>query len=143
MYIRLECSWWNHPLARSKFTVISQKEIKTIKDIRKVKLFYDPELSDPEEEPELETAPGAPDTAVGVPTQEDREQEEEDIQKEQVQACEEHTAELQKTSYLYQRYCQLTPNWAPSPQRAGNLIPDKSMDYSQVNCLFSVQFALS
>ena len=103
MYIRLECSWWNHPLARSKFTVISQKEIKTIKDIRKVKLFYDPELSDPEEEPELETAPGAPDTAVGVPTQEDREQEEEDIRKEQLQACKEHTAELQKTSYLYQQ----------------------------------------
>ena len=77
-----------------------------------------------------------------MPTQEDREQEEEDIRKEQVQACEEHTAELQKTSSLYQRYCQLTPNWAPSPQRAGNLIPDKSMDYSQVNCLFSVQFSL-
>jgi len=72
LYIRLECSWWNHPLARSKFTVISQKEIKTIKGIRKVKLFYDPELSDPEEEPEIETVPGAPDTAVGGPIQEDR-----------------------------------------------------------------------
>jgi len=41
--------------------------------------------------------------AVGVPTQEDREREEEAIRKEQVHACEEHTAELQKTSYLYQQ----------------------------------------
>ena len=103
LYIRLECSWWNHPFAKSKFKVTSQNEIKTIKGIPKVKLFYDPELSDPEEGPELEMAPGVSDTAVGKPTQESHEREEEAIRREQVQTCEEHTAELQKTSYLYQQ----------------------------------------
>ncbi len=103
LYIRLECSWWNHPFAKNKFKIISLKEIKTLKGIRKVKLFYDPELSDPEEEPELETAPGASDKAVAAPTQDDRDRKEEDIRKEQVQACEEHTAEIQKVSYLYQQ----------------------------------------
>jgi len=40
-------------------------------------------------------------------------------------------------------YCQLKPNLAPSTRGAGNLIPDKSTDYVQANCLFSVQFSLS
>ena len=44
---------------------------------------------------------------------------------------------------LFHWYCQLKPNLAPSTRGAGNLIPDKSMDYSQVNGLFSVQFSLS
>ncbi len=40
-------------------------------------------------------------------------------------------------------YCQLKPNLALSTRGAGNLIPDKSMDYRQVYCLFNVQFSLS
>ncbi len=44
---------------------------------------------------------------------------------------------------LIRRYCQLKPNLAPSTRGAGNLISDKSMGYSQANCLFSVQFSLS
>jgi HD-GYP domain-containing protein (c-di-GMP phosphodiesterase class II) len=103
LYIKLECSWWNHPFAKSKFKITSRKEIKTLKGIPKVKLFYDPDLSDPEEESELETVPSVSDTAVGVPTQEDRDRDEEAIRKEQIHACEEHTAEIQKASYLYQQ----------------------------------------
>ena len=40
-------------------------------------------------------------------------------------------------------YCQLKPNLDPSTHGTGNLTPGKSMDYSQVKCLFSVQFSLS
>ena len=53
MYVKLECSWWKHPFATNKFKVTSQKEIHIIKGITKLKLFYDPALSDsapPEEE---------------------------------------------------------------------------------------------
>ena len=103
LYIKLECSWWNHPFAKSKFKITSQKEIKTLKGIRKVKLFYDPDLSDPEEEPEIEAAQDVSAGAATAPTQEDLEREQEALRKEQVQACEEHTAELQKASYLYQQ----------------------------------------
>jgi len=45
--------------------------------------------------------------------------------------------------YAWIGYCQLKQNLAPSKCGAGNLIPDKSMDYSLVNILFSVQCSLS
>ena len=40
-------------------------------------------------------------------------------------------------------YCQLKPDLAPVTRGTWILIPDKLMDYGQVNCLLSVQFALS
>ncbi len=103
LYIKLECSWWNHPFAKSKFKITSNKEISTIKAMRKVTLFYDPELSDPEEPNPIETMVEASDAGGGEPSQEDLERQEEEIRKEQIQACEEHTAELQKASYVYQQ----------------------------------------
>jgi len=103
LYIRLECSWWNHPFAKSKFKIVSEKEIKTIKGIGKVKLFYDPDLSDPEEEDSNKAAQDGSEAAVLEPTELDREREEENLRKAQVQACEDHMAELQKASYLYQQ----------------------------------------
>ena len=48
MYIKLECSWWRHPFAANKFKLASQKDLKTIKKIGKLTLYYDPDLSDPE-----------------------------------------------------------------------------------------------
>ncbi len=51
--------------------------------------------------------------------------------------------DLHARSLALCRYCQLKPDLALSTRGAGSLIPDKSMDYSQVNCLFSVQFSLS
>ncbi len=103
LYIKLECSWWNHPFAKNKFKVTSKKEITTIKGMRKVTLFYDPELSDPEEVVSVEAVAEDP-ASVGVdPSQEELERQKEEIRKEQIQACEEHSAELQKASYLYQQ----------------------------------------
>ena len=40
-------------------------------------------------------------------------------------------------------YCQLKPNWAPSRRGATTLIPDKSMDYLEANCVLRVEFSLS
>ncbi len=56
LFVKLECSWWNHPFTKNTFKVQSQKEIKTIRSIKKLKLFYDPSLSTPlpEETPESE-----------------------------------------------------------------------------------------
>jgi len=56
-----------------------------------------------------------------------------------------HPAKLHNASSSngQRRYCQLKPNLAPSTRGASKLVPDKSMDYSQVNCLLSVQFSLS
>jgi HD-GYP domain-containing protein (c-di-GMP phosphodiesterase class II) len=103
LYIKLECSWWNHPFAKSKFKISSAKEIKTIKGIPKVKLFYDPELSDPEEAGEGGEPQDVHESVAGVPTQEECERKQEEIRTGQIQACEDHTAELQKASYLYQQ----------------------------------------
>lgn len=103
LYIKLECSWWNHPFAKNQFKVTSKKEIATIKGMRKVTLFYDPELSDPEEVVTVETVAEIPESINGGPNQEELERQEEELRKEQIQACEDHTAELQKASYLYQQ----------------------------------------
>ncbi len=47
LHIKLECSWWAHPFATSRFKIASQKDIEIIRGIRKLKLYYDPGLSDP------------------------------------------------------------------------------------------------
>ena len=104
LYVKLECSWWNHPFAKNKFKVTSQKEINTIKGIKKLQLFYDPELSDssPEESTPDDSLDISKSQSTG-PTQEDLQREQEEIRQEQIQACSEHTTELQKASYLYQQ----------------------------------------
>ena len=59
LFVKLECSWWNHPFTKNTFKVQSLKEIKTIRSIKKLKLFYDPALSSPlpEETPDSEDIP--------------------------------------------------------------------------------------
>jgi len=47
LYVKLECSWWAHPFATSRFKIVTQKDIEIIQGIRKLKLYYDPMLSDP------------------------------------------------------------------------------------------------
>lgn len=47
LYVKLECSWWAHPFATSRFKIGTQKDIEIIRGIRKLKLYYDQELSDP------------------------------------------------------------------------------------------------
>ena len=71
MFVKLDCSWWRHPFATNKFKVTSRKDLETIKKISKLKLFFDPTLSNklpPSEEeeeipsnpPESETEPDSP-----------------------------------------------------------------------------------
>lgn len=45
-YVKLECSWWRHPFAKNIFKVTTAAELRLIKKISKLTLFYDPELSD-------------------------------------------------------------------------------------------------
>jgi HD-GYP domain-containing protein (c-di-GMP phosphodiesterase class II) len=47
MYVKLECSWWAHPFATSRFKITTQQDIETIRGIRRLKLYYDTALSDP------------------------------------------------------------------------------------------------
>jgi len=47
------------------------------------------------------------------------------------------------TEHKYPRHCQLKSDLADWTYGANSLIPDKSMNYNPVNCLFSVQFSLS
>lgn len=75
MYVKLECSWWRHPFATNKFKVTNRKDLQTIRKISKLKLYYDPDLSDPEaafeegeESVETDAAPPTPqetDTTTG------------------------------------------------------------------------------
>lgn len=47
LYVKLNCSWWAHPFTTSRFKISSSKDIEAIRKIRKLKLYYDPALSDP------------------------------------------------------------------------------------------------
>ncbi len=54
LYVKLECSWWAHPFATSRFKIVSQNDIETIRGIRKLKLYYDLGFSDPPPSEQLE-----------------------------------------------------------------------------------------
>ncbi len=106
MYIRLECSWWNHPFAKSKFKIRSTKEIETLRGIKKVKLFYDPGLSD------LNIAEDTHSQTNGSSSEEEQaenaevlsdQKSEADGKEEQIQACRDHAAHIEKGGILYQQ----------------------------------------
>jgi hypothetical protein len=48
------------------------------------------------------------------------------------------TFRVEKPTQEFFGFCQLKPNLVPSTRKSRNLIPEKSMGYSQVNGLFSV-----
>ncbi len=48
MYVKLGCSWWKHPFTNNQFKVMNKKDLSTIRNISKLTLNYDPDLSDPE-----------------------------------------------------------------------------------------------
>lgn len=107
LYIKLECSWWNHPFAKSKFKITSQKEISTLRAIRKGKLFYDPDLSDSEPTQLTQNVPDHSDEVSDTdsrPSSEVAEQKSsEEIRQERIHACRMHSAELEKAGFLYQQ----------------------------------------
>jgi len=47
LYVKLECSWWRHPFTKNTFKIHSQKELVTIRGIKHLKAYYDPDRSDP------------------------------------------------------------------------------------------------
>ncbi len=55
MYVKLKCSWFKHPFATNSFKVTSIQDLQTIKKISSLKLYYDPDLSDPDSLPSSET----------------------------------------------------------------------------------------
>lgn len=105
LFVKLECSWWNHPFAKSTFKISSTKEIRTIRGIKNVKVFYDPELSDPDVTPITEAAEdisehpsqpySSPETVLPVASVEE-------VKQQRIQACREHAEQLEKTGLVYQ-----------------------------------------
>ncbi|MDR4461582.1 MAG: DUF3391 domain-containing protein [Nitrospirales bacterium] len=49
LYIKIEGSWFSHPFPTNSFKVESAKDLETLKGLTKVKLYFDPDRSDPEE----------------------------------------------------------------------------------------------
>lgn len=49
LYIKIEGSWFSHPFPTNSFKIKTTKELETLRGLTKVKLFFDPERSDPEE----------------------------------------------------------------------------------------------
>jgi len=48
LYIKIEGSWFSHPFPTNSFKIKTAQELKTIQGLTKVKLFFDPDRSDPE-----------------------------------------------------------------------------------------------
>lgn len=47
LYIKIEGSWFSHPFPTNTFKIRYQKEVETLCGLKHVKLFYDPDRSDP------------------------------------------------------------------------------------------------
>lgn len=47
LYIKIEGSWFSHPFSKNTFKIKFEKDLATLRGLKKVKLFYDPTLSDP------------------------------------------------------------------------------------------------
>ena len=48
LFIKIEGSWFSHPFPTSSFKIKAPKELAILRGLRKVKLFVDPERSDPD-----------------------------------------------------------------------------------------------
>ncbi len=49
LYIKIEGSWFSHPFPTNSFKIKTNKELETLHGLSKVKLFVDPDRSDPED----------------------------------------------------------------------------------------------
>ena len=72
MYVKLDCGWWRHPFAHNQFKVTSEKDLSTIRNISKLTLYYDHDLSDPEAPGEIpiEDTPSSSTVSESSPTEE-------------------------------------------------------------------------
>ena len=48
LYIKIEGSWFSHPFPTNSFKIESAKDLGTLQGLTKVKLYFDPDRSDPE-----------------------------------------------------------------------------------------------
>jgi len=48
LFIKIEGSWFSHPFPTNSFKITAVKDLETLKGLKKVKLFFDIERSDPE-----------------------------------------------------------------------------------------------
>ncbi len=48
LYIKIEGSWFSHPFPTNSFKIKTAEELKTLQGLTKVKLYFDPDRSDPE-----------------------------------------------------------------------------------------------
>ncbi len=48
LYIKIEGSWFSHPFPTNSFKIESAKDLETLHGLTKVKLYFDPDRSDPE-----------------------------------------------------------------------------------------------
>ncbi|MGD9850711.1 MAG: HD-GYP domain-containing protein [Nitrospirales bacterium] len=70
LYIKIEGSWFSHPFPTNSFKIKTTKELETLRGLTKVKLFFDPERSDPEEmwlDGKNHAPPGNPDIMKDSP----------------------------------------------------------------------------
>lgn len=54
LHIKLDGSWFNHPFSASKFKIKTSKELDTLRGLKNIKFFYDPDLSDPDEKKRMQ-----------------------------------------------------------------------------------------
>ena len=48
LYIKIEGSWFSHPFPTNSFKIESVKDLETLRGLSKVKLYFDPDRSEPE-----------------------------------------------------------------------------------------------
>ncbi|MFZ1744511.1 MAG: HD domain-containing phosphohydrolase [Nitrospirales bacterium] len=48
LYIKIEGSWFSHPFPTNSFKIESAKDLETLRGLTKVKLYFDPDRSEPE-----------------------------------------------------------------------------------------------
>ncbi|MEO6202927.1 MAG: DUF3391 domain-containing protein, partial [Nitrospirales bacterium] len=48
LYIKIEGSWFSHPFPTNSFKIELTKDLETIRGLKKVKLYFDPDRSYPE-----------------------------------------------------------------------------------------------
>ncbi|MEC4673123.1 MAG: HD domain-containing phosphohydrolase, partial [Nitrospirota bacterium] len=56
LYIKLAGSWFQHPFPTNTFKIKTDKELATIRSLRNIKIFFDPDKSDPTPEANVPAA---------------------------------------------------------------------------------------
>ena len=60
LHIKIVGSWFSHPFPTNTLEIRSSRELQTIRELQKIQLLYDPELSNPEGEVKEEDSPELP-----------------------------------------------------------------------------------